>query len=79
MSAIQTVKVKRDGPKGYHLINAADFDPKKHELFDAPVDHGDKPLDALPIAELKALASAKGLDFPGNVSKAKLVEMLAAS
>lgn len=39
MSAIQTVKVKRDGPKGYHLINATDFDPKKHELAEPESDH----------------------------------------
>jgi hypothetical protein len=28
------VKVKRDGPRGWHWVAA--FDPDKHELFDAP-------------------------------------------
>ena len=34
---VPTVKVKRDGPKGYRLINASDFNPDIHELADAPV------------------------------------------
>lgn len=29
-----TVKVKRDGPRGWHNIAAASYDPAKHELFD---------------------------------------------
>lgn len=33
---IPTVKVKRDGPKGYHIINQSDFDTAIHELADAP-------------------------------------------
>lgn len=32
---IDTIKVKREGGKGFRLINRADFDPKKHEAFDA--------------------------------------------
>ncbi len=30
------VKIKRDGPKGYKFIASDSFDPKLHELFDAP-------------------------------------------
>lgn len=33
---IPTVKVRRDGAKGFRLINEADFDPERHDLFDAP-------------------------------------------
>lgn len=32
----ERVKVKRDGPRGWHWIAAAHFDPTKHELIDAP-------------------------------------------
>jgi len=32
----EVVKVKRDGPRGWHLIAAANYDPAVHELFDAP-------------------------------------------
>ena len=32
---IETVKIKLDHPRGYVIINKSDFDPKKHELFDA--------------------------------------------
>jgi hypothetical protein len=31
---LPTVKVKREGGKGYRLINQADFDPARHELAD---------------------------------------------
>lgn len=30
------VKVKRDGPRGWHWIAAASFDPARHELIDEP-------------------------------------------
>jgi len=30
------VKVKRDGPRGWHWIAASSFDPARHELVDAP-------------------------------------------
>jgi hypothetical protein len=33
---LPVVKVKRDGPKGWHWINASDFDPARHELVDPP-------------------------------------------
>lgn len=29
------IKVKRDGPRGWHWIAAAHYDPSKHELVDA--------------------------------------------
>jgi hypothetical protein len=33
---LPVVKVKRDGPKGWHWINASDYDPARHELVDPP-------------------------------------------
>lgn len=35
MLEIETVKVKRDGKKGYHIINKSNFDPAIHELYGA--------------------------------------------
>lgn len=32
----ERVKVKRDGPRGWHWIAAANFDPTRHELVDPP-------------------------------------------
>lgn len=32
---IETMKVKRDGPKGYHIINKDSFDPAIHELYES--------------------------------------------
>jgi hypothetical protein len=28
------LRVKRDGPRGWHWISAASFDPSRHELID---------------------------------------------
>lgn len=40
MAMIQTadgrIKVKRDGPRGWHWIAAANYDPAIHELVDQP-------------------------------------------
>lgn len=33
------VKVKRDGPRGWHWIAAESYDPAKHELVDAPSEN----------------------------------------
>lgn len=76
---MKLLKVKPWGEdQGDHvLINEEDFNPEVHELFDStPV--GDLRLDELPVADLKAMATAKGLTFPGNVSKAKLIELINA-
>ena len=35
----KTVKVKRDGPRGWRNIAATSFDPDVHELFDAPAEN----------------------------------------
>ena len=46
MDTIETVKVKREGPKGYHIINKSSFDPAVHELYEEstePVKRGRKP------------------------------------
>lgn len=36
MAEIPTIKVKRDGPKGFRIINLSSFDPAVHEAYDAP-------------------------------------------
>lgn len=34
MTDAPRLKVKRDGPRGWHWIAAASFDPDRHELVD---------------------------------------------
>lgn len=34
---IPTITVRRDGPKGYKIINLSDFDPKRHEVYEPAV------------------------------------------
>jgi len=35
MARADTIRVKRDGPRGWHSIPAASFDPDKHQRWDA--------------------------------------------
>lgn len=35
---LETVKIKRDTPRGFTIINKTDFDPARHELFDSELD-----------------------------------------
>ena len=45
---LATVRVKRDGPRGWHTINECDFDPAVHELYD---DDAQGAGDAMPQPE----------------------------
>lgn len=42
MDELETVKVKRDGPRGYKIINKDDFDPERHELLDPDAEPAPK-------------------------------------
>lgn len=52
---LPTVKVLRDGGKGFRLINEADFDPARHTLAEpnqpAPLVSAPLPADAAASAE----------------------------
>lgn len=37
MSAVDTIKIKAEGPKGFRIINRSSFDPKAHKAFDEKV------------------------------------------
>lgn len=58
---LETVKVKRDGPRGWHIINESDYDPDVHELVEdapAPVAKNESPVetkDESPVDPLDAL------------------------
>jgi len=72
---IETVKVKRDGAKGYHIINLADFREGEHELFDAaPIDPA-----KLKKEDLQAWLKEKGIEFPEDANKAALVALIPAA
>lgn len=54
----ELIKVKRDGPRGWHLIEANKFDPAVHELFDAqPTAQAKPPKAKAPKAEQTREAS----------------------
>lgn len=67
---IPTIKVKRDGPKGYRLINASAFDPAKHELFEAEPTEPTK-------EELQAKCVELGIEFDARWGVKRLQQVLA--
>ncbi len=79
MAQIPTVKIKMPANKraGYAIINESDFDPKKHELFDAPDEPaGDKPLEEMTRKELDALAAERGVDVSDARNKGDVIAAL---
>lgn len=52
------IKVKRDGPRGWHYIAAAHFNPEVHELVDAPAS---EPTQTPPLEPAAAPAPAQKL------------------
>ena len=69
---IETVKVKRDCPRGYKIINKSDYDPKRHELLE--------PAEAGPtVAELKDQLKSAGVSIPRGATKAEMIELLASA
>lgn len=75
---METVKVKRDGPRGWKLINKCDFDPKKHELYE-DAKAGDKKTAgnaALTVEQLKAKLAELKVEHDPKLNKAGLVELL---
>ena len=52
MTEAHRVKVKRDGPRGWHWIAASSFDPAVHVRADAPEP------DAVPLGASTAPTSA---------------------
>lgn len=68
MGDIPTVKIKNP-VRGFAIINESDFDPKVHELFDAPKDEKE-----VVTAEL----DRRGIEYDGRLGVAKLRALLEA-
>ncbi|RZJ12067.1 MAG: hypothetical protein EOP39_04575 [Rubrivivax sp.] len=81
METCPTIRIKSavEGIE-FFVINEADFDPSKHERFDAAEKSAEstepQPLTA---AQLKEALIAKGIAFKGNASKADLQALLDAA
>lgn len=76
MPILQTVRVKRDGPRGHHIINASDYDPKVHVLVDEngkSLGKAEKSLADLTNPELIKLAKDEGIDLGDATKKADLI------
>lgn len=56
--SLPTVKVKRDGPRGWRIMNREDFDPKVHELWDEDEAIAGALADPIPLPDLDDLPEA---------------------
>lgn len=81
---LPTIMVRRDGGRGYHIINLSDFDPAKHEVFqpehvpptvwpdDVPGAQpplGDGIFDDMSDDDLRAYIEQRTGKAPGNRAK----------
>jgi hypothetical protein len=72
----ERLKVKRDGPRGWHWIAAAHYDPTKHELVDAPAAPAPT-VATVPAAKAEPTAPAKrGPGRPRKVTTEHRMEAL---
>ncbi len=69
---METIKVRRDGPKGFHIINKDDFNPYIHEALE------DEPEKPLTVAQLKAELTESGVEYPADAKKQDLIDLLNA-
>ena len=90
---ISTVRIRSvETASGFIVINEADFDPSKHQLWNSEVTaatpepssaepNANKPLDLMTLAELRDHAKAHGIAIPATITaKADvLAHVLAAS
>lgn len=85
---ISTVRItSAETTSGFIVINEADFDPSKHQLWNSEVTaatqepDASKPLDQMTLAELRDHAKAHGIAIPATIAaKADvLAHVLAAS
>lgn len=87
---VNTIKVKswvKDDKNGFVVINEADFDKEKHELFVegkksvkaaevSETDVGSKASSKMSIKELKALAKKNSIDITGMKTKDDILKAI---
>jgi hypothetical protein len=76
---LPTVKIKH--PSGSCIINASDFDPKIHTLFDAKPEpqQGAVKFEGLDAKALRKTARGLGVTFGPRTSDAKLISDINAA
>jgi hypothetical protein len=77
---METINVKPWGKDqgDFVVINKADFDPKVHQLLDAP-DEDPEGAKKATVAELREALTAKGIEIPEGAKKADLQALLDAA
>jgi hypothetical protein len=76
--SLETVKVKREGGRGFRLINRKDFDPKKHTMLEGEKPKSETPAQRIAREESEladARRTAEGnrgqVDGSGNIADGK--------
>lgn len=62
---LPVVRVKREGGRGWRWINAAEFDPQRHEL------HDDAPTDEVAQDSASDVAAEQDADAPRKRGRAQ--------
>lgn len=84
---IRTVRItSTETVSGFIVINEADFDPSKHQLWNSevtaatPEPDSSRPLDQMTLAELRDHAKAHGIAIPATITaKADVLAHVLAS
>lgn len=74
---IPTVRVRRDGPRGWHIINADTFNPALHQLWSedapaAPVLPSREIIATMGKAEVREWLEAHGAEVPKGRTVAEM-------
>lgn len=75
---MSTIKIKSTHPESqgaFVVINEADFDAEKHELY-VEGEEGDSGDRSLTVAEIKEILTAAGIEIPTGAKKADLLVLL---
>lgn len=84
---IRTVRItSTETVSGFIVINEADFDPSKHQIWNSevtvatPEPDSSRPLDQMTLAELRDHAKAHGIAIPATITaKADVLAHVLAS
>lgn len=71
----EVVKVKRDGPRGWHWITAASFDPAIHEVY-SEAETASPDISAMSRREVIEKLRERQVEFDARVKTSTLMDKL---
>ncbi|MDT8445791.1 MAG: Rho termination factor N-terminal domain-containing protein [bacterium] len=74
MAWLKTVKIQEG--KEFRIINAEDYNPKVHQLFNENPALAPLPLEDWSLSELKSQAKSLGLEGAAKMTKTRLIQAI---